>query len=207
MSITTFSELKTALASWVHRTDLTTPIIDCIALAEAKFNDRLRTPDMEASLAATSIASGVITRPTDLVAVKALWNTDTDKTPVEAKSLSYVMQNRRTGLYITNLPQALADFYAWDRTYFRFNVDTGEVEGVYYEKIDALSDDNTTNWLLTAQPGLYLSAALAELFLYIQEEDRAALWEGRTNARIEELNKKVNRESFSGNPLSVRVSN
>jgi hypothetical protein len=147
MSITTFSELKTAIAAWVHRSDLTSQIPDAITFAEAKFNRRLRTRQMETAMAATSISSGLITRPTGLLEVKALWNTDEAKTRVEAKPLEYVLSQRWAGYGLSTV-DATAAYYAWDRTYFRFNTDSGEIEGTYYASIDALSDSATTNWLL-----------------------------------------------------------
>jgi hypothetical protein len=33
---------------------------------------------------------------------------------------------------------------------------TNDIELTYYAKVPALSDSNTTNWLLTAHPGLYI---------------------------------------------------
>jgi hypothetical protein len=202
MSITTFAELKVAIASWLHRSDLTSQIPDAITFAEAKFNRRIRVRQMETALAATSIVAGLITRPTGLVEVKALWNTDDAKTRVEAKPLEYVMNQGYAG-YGLSTTDATASYYAWDRTYFRFNTDTGEVEGTYYASIDSLSDAATTNWLLTAAPDLYLAASLAEIFLLNLEEDRAALWTSKANALIDELNQVDQRARFSGNALRV----
>ena len=42
MSITTYAELKTAIASWLNRDDLTSVIPDFIALTEAALNRDLR---------------------------------------------------------------------------------------------------------------------------------------------------------------------
>jgi hypothetical protein len=203
MSISTFSELKTAIASWLHRSDLTTQIPDGITFAEAKFNRRLRVRQMETAMAATSISSGLITRPTGLLEVKSIWNTNECKSPLEARPLEYVLNHRNTGYGATDNVVA---FYAWDRTYFRFNCDTGEVEGTYYASIDALSDDETTNWLLTAAPDLYLAGSLAEIFLLNMEEERAAIWQSKANALIDELNKTDQRARMSGNTLTVRAS-
>jgi hypothetical protein len=204
MSISTFSELKTAIASWLHRSDLTSQIPDAITFAEAKFNRRIRVRQMETAMAATSIVSGLVTRPTGLLEVKALWNTDEAKTRVEAKPLEYVLSQKWTG-YGLSTTDATAAYYAWDRTYFRFNTDSGEVEGTYYASIDALSDSTTTNWLLTASPDLYLAASLAEIFLLNMEEERAALWTSKANALIEELNRVDQRARFSGNGLAVKA--
>jgi hypothetical protein len=197
MSISTYSELKAAIASWIHRGDLTTTIPDFITLAEAKFNRRLRTKDMEAALAASTITAGVVAKPSDFLAFKALWNTDEAKTPVEQKSLEYVVSHHTAN--------SVAQYVAWNSTNFHFNSDSGEVQGVYYEEIDALSDSSTTNWLLTSEPGLYLAGALAEAFLYMKDENRMALWEAKANALIDELNGVSQRNEFAGNSLVVRL--
>ncbi len=47
MALSTFSDLKTSVASWLARDDLTSVIPDCITLSEAKFNRHLRVADME----------------------------------------------------------------------------------------------------------------------------------------------------------------
>ena len=47
MALTTFSGLKSSIADWLNRSDLTTQIADFIALTEADFNAKLRIRQME----------------------------------------------------------------------------------------------------------------------------------------------------------------
>ena len=47
MAITTNSELNTAVANWLSRSDLTSRIPEFIALFEAKFNRDMRVPQQE----------------------------------------------------------------------------------------------------------------------------------------------------------------
>ena len=47
MSITTYSELKTAVANWLNRDDLTSVIPDFIALTEADMDRKIRHWRME----------------------------------------------------------------------------------------------------------------------------------------------------------------
>jgi len=42
MAITTYSELKTAVADWLNRSDLTSAIPNFIALAEAQMSRQIR---------------------------------------------------------------------------------------------------------------------------------------------------------------------
>ena len=42
MALTTFAGLKSSIADWLNRSDLTTQIPDFIALAEADFNAKVK---------------------------------------------------------------------------------------------------------------------------------------------------------------------
>ena len=57
MAITTFSELKTAIADTLNRADLTTTIPNFITMCEAKGNRILRTRDQRTRNAAFTISS------------------------------------------------------------------------------------------------------------------------------------------------------
>jgi len=56
VAISTYSELKTAVANWINRDDLTTRIPDFIVLAEAQFNRELRIRGMEGRYTADTVA-------------------------------------------------------------------------------------------------------------------------------------------------------
>ena len=57
MSITNYSELQTAVAAWINRTDLTALLPDFITLAESKLNRRLRTRYQETALTSQTITT------------------------------------------------------------------------------------------------------------------------------------------------------
>jgi hypothetical protein len=46
MALTTYTELKSSLADWLNRSDLTSVIPDFISLAEAQMERQLRTRQM-----------------------------------------------------------------------------------------------------------------------------------------------------------------
>ena len=64
MAITTYSELKTAVANWLNRDDLTSNIPEFIALAEAAINDQVRHWRME-KRAETTLDAQFIGPPSD----------------------------------------------------------------------------------------------------------------------------------------------
>jgi hypothetical protein len=190
--ISNYAELQTAVAAWMHRTDLTSLIPDFITLAEEKFNRRLRTRQMETALTATDIVDGEITIPANTVAVKSLWVSAFPEHALKSQSLESVMALGSEGI-----PTA----YAWNADTWRFD-GTGTIEGVLYRSIPAVSSG--TNWLLTASPSVYLFGSLSEAMIYAKETQEAGLWSARCDAIIEELNGNDRRDKFSG-PLIARA--
>jgi hypothetical protein len=189
MSISTYSELKTAIAGWLHRSDLTSVLADFVTLSESKFNRRLRTRQQETAFSGTP-TSYEIAIPSDLAAVRKLWRTsdrwELIQRPID--TLTFLQEGgQSTGFAIT-------DAFVFDGT--------SEVGGIYFAKVTALSDAAPTNWLLTAYPDLYLWAGLAEAAFYSKDLNAAAMWTERTDALIKEINGTSQRDKFSG-PLRV----
>ena len=54
----------------------------------------------------------------------------------------------------------------------------------YWRKVVSLSDTQTTNWLLTQAPDIYLYGALVEAAPYLKDDDRVALWESQLRSRV-----------------------
>jgi hypothetical protein len=79
---------------------------------------------------------------------------------------------------------------------------TGEL--LYYAKVPALSDANTTNWLLTDSPDVYLYGSLLQTAPYLRDDERAAVWAGLYSAAVVRLNDASNKAKHSGTTLRVR---
>ena len=195
MALSTYTELQASLASWAHSDAYTAAIVDCIKLAEATFNRRLRTQWQETALSATAIdGSYQIAIPSNTLAVKALWRTDEPYTPLRPQSLEWVIARQING--------DTASHYCTESSTWRFD-GTGTVAGVLYRDIPALAS-NSTNWLLTAHPSLYLYGALAELAILMRDAEMANIAKGQVDQRIAELNRSAQNDAFSG-PLVVRA--
>lgn len=196
MAASNFSELKAAIADWLHRSDLAAVIPDFILLAEERFNRRLRTRFQETSLSSTAINSSYqIAIPSNTLAVKNLWRVaGVLNFPLQAATLEYIV-NRHPG--------SEATAYAWEGSTWRFD-GTGNVAGILYRSIPDLAT-NSTNWLLTANPSLYLFASLAEAANYCRDTEAETIWRARSEAMINEMNRVSQADAFSG-PLTVRAA-
>jgi len=76
---------------------------------------------------------------------------------------------------------------------------TGEL--TYYGKIPALSDSNTSNWLLAYAPDLYLYGALLEASPYLKDDERLAVWGNLYISSIGDIEIADQRASVGSTPI------
>lgn len=186
MAIGTYAQLKTAVAGWLHRSDLTTLIPDFVSLCEADIRRDLRVREMEQS-ATGSLSGSTLAIPTGFLEMRRVMLADrvqTYLTPAEFNSV-------RT---------SSTDSYTILGTNFVFQAASGSYQIDYYKAFDAFSADGDTNWLLTNHPDAYLFGSLAWACTYTQDDPlphRAAYQAAITRIR------QVQRNSIG--PLVVRV--
>jgi hypothetical protein len=181
MSIGTYAELRSAITNWLPRGDFTTDeTTDTIALFEAVANRRLRVRQMETTTTLTP-SSGEATLPTDYLAWKRLtWTGDV------RQELQYVHPQYLSAAYPTS-PSDIPNFFTIVGETIKIRpIDDTDLELDYYQKIPALADDATTNWLLTAHPDLYLFGSLVEANAFVQDE-RAMIWKARRDEIFNEI--------------------
>jgi hypothetical protein len=189
MALSTHANLLAAVAAWLGRSDLAATIPDFITLAENEFNRTLRTIEMEATTSLT-IASGSVAVPADFLGVRSLYvaNTILDYiTPGEA------LEDDSTGSPI---------FYTIVDGTFKFRpAESGTATLYYYQAIPALTSGNTTNWLMTKHPDLYLFATLAQAEFYGWNDARLPLVKARTEEILEQINGGTAKERYGGRRL------
>ena len=176
MAITTFSELKTAVANWLDRSDLTDRIPEFIALAEARHRRDFKIRRMETRVTANTIAdTEFYTLPDNYVAMRNIQLNTDPKTALEY--LTPEQMDRVRGGSTTGKPKA----YSIIGNTFQLRPipdSVYEIEMLYYKYFTGLSDSNTTNDMLTYHPDAYLYAVLLEAEPYLQNDKRVQLWVG-----------------------------
>jgi hypothetical protein len=173
MAITTYSELKTAIADWLNRDDLTSTIPNFIALAEAQMNRTIRHRKMVTRSTAT-LDTPYFAVPSDwLENIRFLLNTNPVTpllyvTPEQMIEDQQVYSSSGQPLFFTMVGQQFEVLPTPDSSY--------SAELLYYAKIPSLSDVAPTNWLLTESPDIYLYGALVQSAPYLKEDERVQLW-------------------------------
>lgn len=209
MSIATYADLKSAVANWLNRSNLTARIPDFIALAETRMMYGARDGAM-------------VCEPLRIRAMET--SADVAVSGQSAALPAGYLQARR--FYLNSQPIAELDYVVPDlfwRTYIsvdtarprRFTVEgenflfgptpdaayTGKI--LYYKKLAALAADADTNWVLANAPGVYLHGALAEAHFFARNSEKAqeelSLFCGAVNA----LNLADKADRTSGSPWAA----
>ena len=82
----------------------------------------------------------------------------------------------------------------------------GTLKGIYYAKLTALSDSNTTNWYTTNAPEVLLYGALLEAQPFIMNDARIQTWGQMYQGAIDSIRDEHKNAEFSRGSLVQRVS-
>lgn len=203
MTIATFSELQASIADFLLRDDLTAAIPSFVRLAEASIDRDLRHWRQEKrSVAQLDAQYSVI--PTDYLRPIRLQITDAPTGEVAPISNSQMLQlrgdrNDRVGrpTHYALTAGSLELYPTPDITY--------NASLVYYGRIAALSNTNTTNWLLTEAPDAYLYGALMHSAPYLKDDARVTVWGSLYAAAIQALNVTSDDAKFGGTGLVMKT--
>jgi len=203
MALTTYTELKSSIADWLNRSDLTTVIPDFISLAEAQIERTLRTRQMIIRANASFDAQyGAV--PADFLEVKSLKLTSTNPiTPMTYLSID-ALDNEIAKYTASGRPK----FFGVVGDQFRI-VPTPDAnyttELIYYAKLTKLSNSVASNWLLTANPDIYLYGALLQAAPYLQDDARIQTWATLYERALNDAQTADDRASSSGGTLLTRA--
>ena len=198
MAITTYAELQTAVANWITRSDLTSRIPEFITMVEGIANRELDTRQMYTRTTAT-ISAVTLACPTDFDGVRSFRLDTSPPTPLIFVKADDFGDTREAAIEGTGQPR----FYTITGTAFVFSPapDSSYSAALTYRaKLPALTASNTTNWLLTAAPDIYLHGALAFGYQYIEEEVQEAKFMANFLGGIAQMNARESRASYGSAP-------
>lgn len=191
----TFADLKTDIAAWMRRSDLTTVIPSFVSLAEQEIYrihaNPLRVREMETE-ATLTITNSVATVPTDYLEAKSLKLDD-----VSESLLLFKVPEQWTSKSI--------GFFTVIGSEIRVPSSvTSDAKLVYTAQPAALVGDADTNAVLDAFYGCYLSAALKYASTYIKDDGRSQLFKGQLDEYLSVASKR--NKTLTAGPLAVRAA-
>lgn len=198
MAISTYTELKAALADWLLRDDLTAVIPTFISLAEADIARNMRHWLQERKVT-TTLDEPFEFLPDDWLATIALRHVDGQEIKqVGVTEMAALSQRGATGkpVYFRYEAGRIEVYPKPDTDY--------EVELVYYGRVPALSDIAATNWLLTNHPDILLYGSLLQSAPYLSDDAKVATWGNLYTNALRSIQADSDKARHSG-PLRMRI--
>ena len=201
MAINSFVTLKTAVANWLDRDDLSDRIPEFIAINEAVFNRVLRIRTMETIVTAATVGgTKSYDLPTGYVQMREI---HLDTSPIT--SLQYLtpeMLYRVWAGSTSGKPNAYS--IIGNQIYFGETPD-GAYDYVltYYKTFDGLSDAEPTNWVILNAPDVYLYGTLLQAEPFLMNDQRIPVWERGLRQAISDLQEQNDKDRHSGSELRV----
>ena len=205
MAITNYTTLQTEIANFLNRDDLTSVIPTFIQLAEAQMNREIRHWKMEQrSSGQQSPGDQYMQIPTDWLETIRLHVTDQGTSAITMTSRAAMADIRAKN---ENVSTKTTYYYCHADGQFELYptpADTLNVELLYYQKIPDLAT-NSTNWLLTDAPDVYLYGALLHSAPYLAEDARVAVWAQMYSAAVQNINSASEQARYSGSGMTLKV--
>jgi len=214
MAIGTYAELKTAIANWLARSNLSDRIPEFVTLAVADIHYGIKAPDggwvveplrirqMETS-ADITINARTAAFPTGYLESRRLY---IDGSPVEevfwrSPQDLWALDSTTNGkpCYYTEEAENFVFSPLPDATY------TGKL--LYLKKFTDFSADGDTNWLLTNHPGIYLEASLHRALAYARNMEGAKSALNRFATGVAGLNGSAGNQTSRGARLRIQLNN
>ena len=194
----TFNDIKAAILDWTVDESLESRVPTFIKLVEAKLNKRMRIQEMVCRAVLVNPADEEIRYklPADYLGTRTII---ADGNPVEYVTPERMFQGTTlSGTYR----------YTIVDQHYVFKAPTtadSEIEIYYYQRIPALTETGTINWVSESCPDVYIYGALAEAYYFQFDEPRAQMWEGKFETEIELFKDQSDNARWSGSAMAVRA--
>ena len=203
MPITTYDELKTAIADTLNRDDLASSVPNFISLAEANMQRRIRhwRQEKRANAVIDSQYSAV---PADFLEIIRFYITSGDTKPLELISQGELLERKRRNLNTSGSPSFYA-LTAGELEVYPVPDGSYNAELYYYSRVPALTSVDTTNWLLDYFPDVYLYGSLVHSAPYLKDDERIRVWAALFQEAIDAINASSEKAKFGGSSRRMKI--
>lgn len=192
--MTTYATLQTDIVEWSARSDVSGKAPSFIRLAEAWINRNVRVLEMETDveLEFTSAGDYYVAAPDGFLGFRMLVNPESN-TPdcIYAPPNLFEVEKRQPRDGFSPVTDG-ATVYTISAGGVKVLAPSGATDpitlvGVYHKRLLALSDSNTSNFVLLNHYDLYLNAALREVWDWADDEAQASRYELRAQKIVGQI--------------------
>ena len=203
MALATYADLQASIANWAHRTDLTALIPDFVTMAEARISRDLRLRKQITTTTLTTVAlTQAVALPSDWLELENLSVAITPERPLSYATIEQLDARFPSGGY-TGVP-ALYTIEGDNILLGPIPDSAYTLNVIYYARFPSLIT-NSTNWLLTNHPGVYLWSTLIEAMQYAQDIPNMEVYKARYVEALLLLQQQDDAATHSGSALRVRA--
>jgi len=203
MAITTYTELKSSVADFLNRDDLTSVAPTFISLAEADMQRQVRHWRQEKRSTA-QLDTQYSAIPADFVEDIRFYITSSDTSPMEKISQYQLLDRKRVNLNASGKPAYYA-LTAGEIEVLPIPDGVYDVELYYYSRIEALTDSNASNWMLEYFPDAYLYGSLVHSAPYLKDDARLQVWASLYQVAIDAINADSDKAKYGGSGRRMKI--
>jgi len=204
MALSTFSELKTSVANYLNRDDLTSVIPDFITLTENRINRELRSrANVSRVITTTTSGTDIYDFPADLIELRSVSYVSGNN----KNALSYMTPESGTREYGTTANGSPRAYSSLGKVIKLIPTPDAEytIELIYYNQLASLSDSRTTNNILTEFPSLYLYGACLEGAIFLNDSDEITRFDAIFNRTLVSIQESEEKARYGGNVMTMTV--
>lgn len=215
MAISTYDTLKSGVADFLNRDDLTAVIPTFIDMAQGQINRDVRHWKMQKNTNLSSVAAGIYNFPSDWLETKDLKFAPDLVGSLDFYNLEYASQNT------FNEREQNSNGLTGNPKYYTLRAHAGTTQAILFPKpaateelrnflvIDYLAENqldesNQTNWLITDSPDVYLYASLIHAAIYLKDDERLALFSQMYGAAVQRINASSDESEYKHDRLRTR---
>tara|TARA_R110000796_G_scaffold39449_2_gene98420 strand:- start:477 stop:1127 length:651 start_codon:yes stop_codon:yes gene_type:complete len=204
MALATYTELKTSVANYLNRDDLTSVIPDFISLTENRMNRDLRVrANMIRSTTTTTSGTAFYNLPSDLIELRNI----TFNTGSQIYALAYLSPesgSREYGSIVSGSPRAYTNLGTNIQLY---PAPDGEYTiGInYFQQLTPLSNTVSTNNILDTFPDLYLYGSCLEGATYLNDSDQLQRFAGLYQKALTDVRDAEDSARYGGTVMTMTV--
>jgi hypothetical protein len=196
-----YAALKTTLASYLHRDDLTAMIPTFILLAQSRMSHDLEDPSMQTTATLDVMAAmKEVVLPSDFLELMSIRipNSGGYKTLLQRTLVGNTAVLDNGGA--TGSPSSYARYgNILELTPIPDSDTTLEI--VYRQRIAEFTEDTDTDTLLTVSPNIYIYGAMLEAMPFLS--DPSQVWQSMYIGEVSRLNEIAYTSEWSGSPLEI----
>jgi len=204
MAIATYADLKSSIAEYLARSDLTAQIPTFIQLGEVRLRRDLRVRQMLKVVTTQATPdTATVELPSDFLQMRDIHVNSNPVATVEYLSPSAFYRN--TFSEISGLPTKYT-ILAEEFQFAPIPDSNYTLQMIYYAAPPYLSDSNTTNTFTNVCPDLLLYAALAEAEPYLMNDQRVQTWAALYDRGLQALTVSDDQGEYSASPIAITTT-